>query len=381
MNSGAKTTTQINELIYGFGGTTTGGVTSGLTFTTRAAADTQAAADKTVASIGSYSYDATFAGTRTWVAHMATFKGGQSQSGLGFTPAAVFFASVMDITRTVAVAESRIGFGASDGTTEFTSSMQDQDAVTTSRVRNFERSTKAFSKVNNNTSTVDAEANVLGFNTDGFALNWTTNDAVATEILYVAFAPLWLSEVRLIPASFQATRYPSGVLVAWKTGYEVDNLGFDLYRELNGDRIKVNTAPIKGTGLQAGNGGIVNSEHSYARWDMDADGADPNVVDPQSGNTPLFTVNNDPEMVRALVDGGADVDRRQSNGTSPVVEFISTRQWESALYLIEKGANLGLVNEHGVSVDYFLNEWKDSVYGEHPEGWDRVRAAIAARRR
>ena len=112
-----------------------------------------------------------------------------------------------------------------------------------------------------------------------------------------------------------------------------------------------------------------------------AHGADPNVVDPQSGNTPLFTVHNDPEMVRALVDGGADVDRRQSNGTSPVVEFISTRQWESALYLIEKGANLGLVNEHGVSVDYFLNEWKDSVYGEHPEGWDRVRAAIAARRR
>ena len=100
-----------------------------------------------------------------------------------------------------------------------------------------------------------------------------------------------------------------------------------------------------------------------------------------TGTTPLFAVNNDPEMVRALVDGGADVDRRQSNGTSPVVEFISTRQWESALYLIEKGANLALVNEHGVSVDYFLNEWKDSVYGEHPEGWDRVRAAIAARRR
>ena len=112
-----------------------------------------------------------------------------------------------------------------------------------------------------------------------------------------------------------------------------------------------------------------------------AHGADPNVVDPQSGNTPLFTVNSDPEMVRALVDGGADVDRRRSNGTSPVVEFISTRQWESALYLIEKGANLDLVNEHGVSVDYFLNEWKDSVHGEHPEGWDRVRAAIAARRR
>ena len=26
-----------------------------------------------------------------------------------------------------------------------------------------------------------------------------------------------------------------------------------------------------------------------------------------------------------------------------------------------------------------LKDWKDSVYGEHPEGWDRLRAAIAAR--
>ena len=157
-----------------------------------------------MAATGSYSFDATFAGTRTWVAHMATFKGGQSVSGLGFTPEAVLFASVMDITRTVPVAEARLGFGAGDGTSEFTSSTQDQDAVATSRVRNFERSTKVFSKINNNTSTVDAEADLLGFNTDGFTLNWTTNDAVATEMLYVAFAPMWLSEVRL--TSFDAAR-------------------------------------------------------------------------------------------------------------------------------------------------------------------------------
>ncbi len=95
-------------------------------------------------------------------------------------------------------------------------------------------------------------------------------------MLYVAFAPMWLSEVRL--TSFDAARYASGVLVDWKTGYEVDNLGFNLYREINGVRTQVNTLPIKGTGLQAGNGGIVNSEHSYARWDMDPAAADPNVT-------------------------------------------------------------------------------------------------------
>ncbi len=53
---------------------------------------------------------------------------------------------------------------------------------------------------------------------------------------------------------------------------------------------------------------------------------------------------------------------------------------DSALYLIEKNAKLDVVNANGLSVDYYLNDWKESVYGEHPAGWDSVRAAIARRR-
>jgi hypothetical protein len=111
-----------------------------------------------------------------------------------------------------------------------------------------------------------------------------------------------------------------------------------------------------------------------------AAGADPNVVDPRSGNTPLGEISDDVEMVRAFVDNGADIDRIQSDGTPAVVRFIGTRQWDSALYLIEKGARLDIVNQYGLSVDYYLNDWKESVFGEHPEGWDRVREAIAKRR-
>lgn len=110
-----------------------------------------------------------------------------------------------------------------------------------------------------------------------------------------------------------------------------------------------------------------------------AAGADPNVVDPRSGNTPLGDIYDDAEMVRAFVDNGADIDRIQSDGTPAVVRFIGTRQWDSALYLIEKGARLDIVNQHGLSVDYYLNDWKESVFGEHPEGWDKVREAIAKR--
>jgi len=109
-------------------------------------------------------------------------------------------------------------------------------------------------------------------------------------------------------------------------------------------------------------------------------GADPNVVDARSGNTPLGDVYNDPALVRVLVDHGAGMDRIQSDGTPPVVRFIGTREWDSALYLIEKGARLDIVNAHGLSVDYYLDSWKDGVYGDHPEGWAKVREAIAARR-
>ncbi|HEU4585843.1 MAG TPA: ankyrin repeat domain-containing protein [Gemmatimonadaceae bacterium] len=109
-------------------------------------------------------------------------------------------------------------------------------------------------------------------------------------------------------------------------------------------------------------------------------GADPNVVDPESGNTPLGEAGGDPELVRLLVEHGADIDRIQSNGIPAVVHFIGDRQWESALYLIEAGANLELKNDDGLSVDYYLEKWKTDVNGEHPDGWEKVRAAIAARR-
>lgn len=109
-------------------------------------------------------------------------------------------------------------------------------------------------------------------------------------------------------------------------------------------------------------------------------GADPNIVDPQTERTPLGSVYQDPVMVRLLVEHGADIDRIQYGGITALVHFISTREWDSALYLIERGANLDIANADGLSVDYYLNDWKESVFGEHPEGWDKVRQAIAARR-
>lgn len=110
-------------------------------------------------------------------------------------------------------------------------------------------------------------------------------------------------------------------------------------------------------------------------------GADANAVDPRLGDTPIRNMYEDLGLLELLVEHGADIDRIQSDGVPAVVNYISTQKWDMALYLIEKGASLDVVNSHGLSVDYYLKDWKESVYGNHPEGWERVRAAIAARRR
>jgi hypothetical protein len=109
-------------------------------------------------------------------------------------------------------------------------------------------------------------------------------------------------------------------------------------------------------------------------------GADPNALHPASKDTPLRQFNIDIEVLHLLVEHGADIDRIQSSGVPVIVDLIGTKQWEAAQYLVEKGANLDLKNEHGLSVDYYLEDWKDSVHGEHPPEWDRLREAIAKRR-
>jgi hypothetical protein len=110
-------------------------------------------------------------------------------------------------------------------------------------------------------------------------------------------------------------------------------------------------------------------------------GADPNAVDPITGDTPIRGSGDSLDLVRALIEAGADMERIQSSGVTALVDFVAGRHWESARFLVERGARLDVANEDGLSLDYYLKDWKDSVFGEHPEGWDRLRAAIAARHR
>ena len=68
--------------------------------------------------------------------------------------------------------------------------------------------------------------------------------------------------------SFTASMHEAGVLLKWWTGYEVDNLGFHVYREENGELVRLTPEPVAGSALLAGRGIRLGAGHSYFWWDM-----------------------------------------------------------------------------------------------------------------
>ena len=84
---------------------------------------------------------------------------------------------------------------------------------------------------------------------------WTMNSSVPTDVRLDAFS---------------ATGYDGGTLIEWRTGFEVDNLGFNLYRDEGGKRLAVNTQMVAGSALVAGSGIAISAGQSYSWWDSAA---------------------------------------------------------------------------------------------------------------
>jgi hypothetical protein len=58
------------------------------------------------------------------------------------------------------------------------------------------------------------------------------------------------------------------VLLQWSSGYEVDNLGYNVYREVNGQRTKINPQTIAGSALATGPNVALTAGQSYAWGDQ-----------------------------------------------------------------------------------------------------------------
>lgn len=85
----------------------------------------------------------------------------------------------------------------------------------------------------------------------------------------ISLIPLAPTAVEL--TSFEALQGEGGTLLQWETGFEVDNLGFNLYREVKGKRSRVNPSIIGGSALLVGQGTSLTAGRSYT-W-MDTKGS------------------------------------------------------------------------------------------------------------
>lgn len=75
--------------------------------------------------------------------------------------------------------------------------------------------------------------------------------------------------------SCKVATYDNGTLIEWQTGFEIDNLGFTLYRDEDGKRVPVNQQMIAGSALKAGAGTAISAGFSYAWWDSAAQSKTP----------------------------------------------------------------------------------------------------------
>ncbi len=97
-------------------------------------------------------------------------------------------------------------------------------------------------------------------------MSWTLGSATKWAIGAVAMKPAvtpTLVELRSFTAIYDA----SGVLLRWRTGLDVNNLGWHIYRESNGERVQLTTDMIAGSALMFGPGLQLNAGNSYRWWD------------------------------------------------------------------------------------------------------------------
>jgi len=169
---------------------------------------------------------------------------------------------------------------------------------------------------------------------------------------------------------FSATAQGNEVLLRWQTGEEVDNLGFNIYREESGQRLRITPQIVAGSALIAGPGTTLSAGRSYAWWDAAGAGKPgvrywleeislngnslwhgPVTIKPASGGKRAATRERQAVMLSML--GRAQI---QESPTRPVEATADAIQLAAAQ--LSPGVNLGAQAAVKITVNH--------------EGWYRV---------
>jgi len=114
----------------------------------------------------------------------------QSVTGLGFEPKALILFSTQTTADDSITSHLEMAIGFSDGTNEKSMWGGSESLVATSDADRFSNSTKLLTLRDITSATSGdllAECDLTSFDSDGFTINWTTNNAVATKIKFIAY--------------------------------------------------------------------------------------------------------------------------------------------------------------------------------------------------
>lgn len=136
-----------------------------------------------------------------------TSTGNQAYTGAGFLPKGISLLSANDDSNSDSEAHLRLSYGAGTSSSSRGSIwFGDVDAADPTQVDSNLDRTKVMKMMTAGTPTTEAAADIVSLDSDGFTLDWTTADATARTIIYMAFGDtLPSAEIAAVAATASAT--------------------------------------------------------------------------------------------------------------------------------------------------------------------------------
>jgi hypothetical protein len=158
------------------------------------------------------------------------------------------------------------------------------------------------------------------------------------------------------------------VSVRWRTGFETDNLGFNVYREENGKRLRVNSQLIAGSALMVGAGTSLGAGKSYAWFDSALASRSAQylieAVDLNGESTWYGPVSsNQAARISSTGDRAASPTLGESGRSSPT---------ESQTTHVDRRASIRMISSSGLSIQGVIGGRTAVKLGVKNEGFYRV---------
>lgn len=179
--------------------------------------------------------------------------------------------------------------------------------------------------------------------------NWVERSGVGTFSPWVISGPNAPTDIAML--DLKATRYDKRILLEWQTGYEVSNVGFNIYREQKGAMVKITPEPIAGSALLFGPRVQLKAGYAYNWWDDSSDCIDKecsqkywiediDLKGTTSMRGPFFVSESSSDThdaTKSVLIGSLGSNSAESNRSYPVTASVRQKTLTPTLLTIQSG--------------------------------------------